>query len=108
MMNGETGPAGQGAAVALRIEGEMTIYRAAELKGVLEGALQQAVAEARGLALDLSQVTEFDSAGTQLLLLARREAQRHGQVLHLLGCSPAVHEVFELTGLAARFDGSQA
>ncbi len=108
MTIGEIGPAGQGEAVALRIEGEMTIYRAAELKDVLAGAVAQAVSEARALALDLSDVTEFDSAGVQLLLLARREVQRHGQVLRLEACSPAVREVFELTGLTARFAAEDA
>jgi len=108
MTIGEIGAARQGAPVALRIEGEMTIYRAAELKGVLDDALAAAVAGAQALILDLSQVTEFDSAGVQLLLVARREAERHGQALRLAACSPAVHEVFGLTGLAARFEGEQA
>ena len=107
MTNGEIGAASQGAPVALQIDGEMTIYRAAELKDVLYGALREAAAEARGLALDLSQVTEFDSAGIQLLLVARREAQRQGQTLHLVAPSGAVREVFALTVLAARFDGEQ-
>jgi len=107
MTNGEIGAASQGAPVALQIDGEMTIYRAAELKDVLYGALHAAVAEARALTLDLSQVTEFDSAGIQLLLVARREAERQGSALHLVATSPAVREVFALTGLAARFEGVQ-
>ena len=107
MTNGEIGAASQGGPVALQIDGEMTIYRAAELKDVLYGAVQAAVAEARALALDLSRVTEFDSAGIQLLLVARREAERQGQALRLVACSPAVREVFALTGLSARFEGEQ-
>jgi anti-sigma B factor antagonist len=107
MTNGEIGAASQGAPVALQIDGEMTIYRAAELKDVLSGAVQSAVAEARALALDLSGVTEFDSAGIQLLLVARREAERQGGALRLVALSPAVREVFALTGLSARFEGVQ-
>ncbi|GGY75780.1 STAS domain-containing protein [Pseudoduganella plicata] len=108
MTNGEIGAAGQGVPVALQIDGEMTIYRAAELKDVLYGALQAAVAGSRALALDLSGVTEFDSAGIQLLLVAQRDAERQGQVLRLVACSPAVRDVFALTGLSARFEGEQA
>ena len=107
MTNGEIGAASQGAPVALQIDGEMTIYRAAELKDLLYGVLREAAAAARGLALDLSQVTEFDSAGVQLLLIARREVERQGQALRLVAPSAAVREVFALTGLSARFEGVQ-
>ena len=64
----------QGAAACLAVEGEMTIYRAAEL----HPALRDAVRTQDAPALDLSAVTEFDSAGVQLLLVARREAGRLG------------------------------
>ncbi|WP_443094347.1 STAS domain-containing protein [Pseudoduganella chitinolytica] len=108
MTTGDIGAASQGALAALCIEGEMTIYRAAELKDVLFDALRQATADARALALDLSQVTEFDSAGVQLLLMARREAQRQGHPLQLVAHSPAVREVLNLTGLKARLQGDAA
>jgi anti-anti-sigma factor len=107
MTTGDIGVPSQGTAAALRIEGEMTIYRAAELKDALSEALRQAASEARALALDLSLVTEFDSAGVQLLLLARREAERQGQAMRLVAYSPAVHEVLELTGLASRIGHTQ-
>ena len=64
----------QGAAACLAVEGEMTIYRAAELQPVLLDAVRTHDAPA----LDLSEVTEFDCAGMQLLLVARREARRLG------------------------------
>lgn len=77
------------------IEGELTIYRAAELKPVL----LEAVRPHDTPALDLSAVTEFDSAGLQLLLMARQEAQRLGKPLQVAGASPAVREVFALLGM---------
>ena len=77
----------------LRIEGEFTIYRAMELKPVLFA--QPPVTE-----IDLSGVTEFDSSGLQLLMLAKKTAVAQGRALVLLGRSPVVVEVFELLGVA--------
>lgn len=96
------GEPGQGTAACLAVEGELTIYRAAELKP----ALLEAVRTADAPALDLSAVTEFDSAGLQLLLVARREAQRLGKPLQVAGASPAVREVFALLGID--FEGAAA
>ncbi len=86
----------QGAVACLAVEGEMTIYRAAELKP----ALLDAVRAHEAPAFDLSAVTEFDSAGLQLLLVARREAQRLGKPLCVSAASPAVRDVFALLGMA--------
>ena len=89
------GEARQEAAACLAVEGEMTIYRAAELAP----ALLETVRTHAAPALDLSAVTEFDSAGLQLLLVARQEAARLGKRLELAGASPAVREVFALLGM---------
>jgi len=88
-----------GTAAELRLDGELTIYRAAELKPVLLAA----VAEHPVLEIDLSQVAEFDSAGLQLLLLAKREALAAGRTLRLANHSPAVLDVLERFDLAAHF-----
>ncbi|WP_338521933.1 STAS domain-containing protein [Pseudomonas batumici] len=80
----------------LGIEGEMTIYTAAQLYAELAPFLERASA----LEIDLSQVTEIDGAGLQLLMLAKRETLRTGVALQLRGHSPAVLEVFELCDLA--------
>lgn len=79
----------------LGIEGEMTIYTAAQLYAELAPFL----ALASPLDIDLSQVTEIDGAGLQLLMLAKRETLRTGVALQLRGHSPAVLEVFELCDL---------
>jgi anti-sigma B factor antagonist len=80
---------------ALRVEGEMTIYRALELKDQLFP--QAAVSPAT--ALDLSAVTEIDTAGVQLLLLAQRAARAAGHELRIMAPSAAVLEVLNLMGL---------
>ena len=85
-------------APVLRLDGELSIYRAAELKPLTLGAVAAAAgaAEAR---FDLSEVTEIDTAGVQLLLLARREAAAGGLTLALCDASPAVRSAFALLEL---------
>lgn len=85
----------------LALEGELTIYRAAELKARLLEPLQDAGAVS--LDIDLSRVTELDSSGLQLLMLARRQALAQGGALRLVDHSPAVREVFDLLDLAGQF-----
>jgi anti-anti-sigma factor len=84
---------------ALHIEGEMTIYRALELRQTL----LDAVAAQPKVELDLSAVTEIDTAGLQLLMLAKRAAQAAQRELRLVGHSPAVLDVLQLFDLAAFF-----
>lgn len=88
---------------ALRIEGELTIYRAAELCDALKAALAAAPAGA-DFEVDLSAVTEMDGAGVQLLLATRKTTQAAGRALRLVAASPAVTEVLETLQLSAHFD----
>jgi anti-anti-sigma factor len=85
------------ASTPLRIEGEFTIFRAAELKPLLLN--EPAPGE-----IDLSGVSEIDTAGVQLLMLAKQAALARNSELRLTGHSPAVLEVFELLGVAAYFN----
>jgi anti-sigma B factor antagonist len=80
----------------LRIEGELTIFRALELKPVVLEAPYP-------LEIDLSGVTEMDTAGLQLLMVAKRDAVLAGREFRLVGHSPAVIEVLELLNVAAYF-----
>lgn len=82
-----------------RIEGEMTIYTAAKIKPALLSLLD-GCSEAE---LDLSQVGEIDTAGVQLLLLAKREASQAGKSLRLVGHSPAVVDCLDQCNLTALF-----
>ncbi len=84
----------------LKIEGEMTIYRAVELKQTLLDALNR---PGESNEFNLSKVTELDAAGVQLLLYAKLAAQAKNKVLRLIEHSPAVVEVFELLNLTTHF-----
>lgn len=81
----------------LRIEGELSIYRAAELKQAL-------LSEPAPREIDLSGVTDIDTAGVQLLMLAKKQAQAQQRELRLVAHSAAVSEVFELLNLGDYFD----
>jgi len=81
------------------IEGEMTIYNAMELKGALLAPFDQCA----DLEIDLAGVTEIDSAGMQLLILAKNEARARGKNVLLSGHSPAVLEVLDLCKLEGFF-----
>lgn len=83
----------------LGIEGEMTIYSAAELKGALLDGLNRC----RRLEINLSQVSEMDSAGLQLLYLVKREAAALGRQVALAAHSPATLEVLDLYSLSSHF-----
>ena len=80
---------------SLVIEGDATIYAAADLfdrvKAVLQGT--------GPISLDLADVAELDAAGVQLLLLLKREADRLGRPLRLLGASAPAREVLRLLEL---------
>ena len=84
-------------AAVLRIEGELTIFRALELKQAL-------LADPAPQEIDLSGVTEIDTAGVQLLMLAKKTALAAKRELRLVAHSPTVIEVFELLNVAAYFD----
>jgi anti-sigma B factor antagonist len=81
----------------MKVDKDMTIYTAAELKPAL---LAEATGSREPL-IDCSGVGEIDCAGLQLLLLARREAIAAGRSLRLVGDSPAVAELLTLAGYGA-------
>ncbi|AMZ69943.1 MULTISPECIES: lipid asymmetry maintenance protein MlaB [Pseudomonas] len=81
----------------VHIDGELTIYTAADLAAQW---LPQLGATPR-MALDLSQITEMDGAGLQLLLMVQREAAKAGTQLTLTGQSKAVMETLALCNLVA-------
>jgi anti-anti-sigma factor len=85
----------------LCIEGEMTIYQATELKQSLLAFLEQG----DQLEIDLSAVTEIDTAGVQLLIAAGKTAEARQKRLRLARPSAAVADVFALFCLDAGFDG---
>ncbi|SDT20672.1 STAS domain-containing protein [Pseudomonas fuscovaginae UPB0736] len=78
--------------VRVGIDGELTIYTVAELAA----ALLPQMGAAACLELDLSQVTEMDGAGLQLLAVIEREAGLAGMALSLTDKSPTVTQTLQL------------
>ena len=85
-----------------RIEGEFSIYRAAELAVAMKAALA-GVPSGGTFEVDLSDVAEMDSAGVQLLISAKRSADESGRTLRIAGASQAVAEVLRTLRLASHF-----
>ena len=97
-MNFSTSTGSEGSA-SLTVNGDLTIYHAAEIKQRLIDSVRASAV----LELDLSQVGEMDTAGFQLLALAKRESQKLGHALRIVGHSPAVREVIEFLNMVAFF-----
>lgn len=83
----------------LHIEGDMTIYTAADLKTELMAHIEKPVERE----INLSGVSEMDCAGLQLLILAKRESLRYKTPLRLSGHSRAVLEVLDMCNLTTYF-----
>ena len=88
----------------VRIDGEMTIYNAFELK---KGLIDCLSCEC-DILIDLSQVSEIDTSGMQLLLLAEREARRLNRGLRIASHSRATRSVCELYNTAHYFEDKLA
>lgn len=84
----------------LVLDGELTIYTVAETATRLRAHL----ANRRVCDLDLSEVSELDGAGLQLLLWLRESLRTRGGTLRLVAHSTVVAEVLSLLHLMALFD----
>lgn len=84
----------------VNIGGEMNIYAASELKEKFMALLD----DSRPLEINLSDVTEMDSSGVQLLMLLKKECDQKNRKLSLTHHSDAVLDVFELLRLSAYFN----
>lgn len=83
----------------LHVHGEMTIYRAPELMQEFSAAVRDCPVGA-GVCADLSKVTEFDTAGLQILLMARRMASAGGERFEVLDPSDCVAETLMLCNVS--------
>ena len=83
----------------MALSGGLAIYDVAALKP----QLIEAVSEHPDLEVDLAAIDAIDTAGVQLLMLAKTHASTLGHRLRLSGHSPAVAEIFELFRLAGYF-----
>jgi anti-sigma B factor antagonist len=94
----------EGAYIRLTVDGPMTIYEASGNKT----ELLEALADGRGLEIDLSNVDEIDTAGLQLLVLTQREGGKVGKPVRLVAQSAALLEVLNRYGLGTCFDDPTA
>jgi len=83
------------AATRVDIEGELSIFTAAALRL----RLLDAIGAGKEVEVDLSGVSEIDSAGTQLMIAAKREAVARNKSLRFTGHSEAVVDILELCDL---------
>ena len=83
----------------LAITEDLTIYQALEQKQTLLDALSST----SELELDLSQVEKMDTAGLQLLVVLKKEAQRAGKQVRIIAHSEAVCSVIDFCNMAAEF-----
>lgn len=83
----------------LVITEDLTIYHALEQKQLLLDAL----AATGELELNLAQVSEIDTAGLQLLVLLKKEAQRAGKPVRIVAHSQAVSSLIDFCNMAAEF-----
>ncbi|MDM8549210.1 STAS domain-containing protein [Desulfobacterales bacterium HSG2] len=79
----------------LKAEGAISIYEAASLREYLLSYLK----ENNELVLDLSEVSECDTAGVQLLCSARITAEQEGMVFEVTGASGPVIDAMTRAGL---------
>jgi anti-sigma B factor antagonist len=76
----------------IHIDGEMTIYAAANLKEDLFAA----IAGRQQCRVDLSNISELDMCGLQMLLMAKRICVYRNAHFSVVQASAAVREVAEL------------
>lgn len=82
----------------LHIEGEMTVSSAASVRDEILAALPSGGADE--IEIDLSGVTEIDTAGLQIMLQLKRKC---GARLRLVNHSPAVLQILDLSNLGVQF-----
>lgn len=82
----------EGAVPLVQLTSELSIYTV----GVLKAALLEASAQAERIDVDLSQVTEVDTAGLQFMLLAARFP---GKSVRFVNLSPTVQRLYDLAHL---------
>jgi len=88
----------KGAVEKLIVEGELTIYTAAEMKEKIGTLLSN-----ESIEIDLSQVGEIDTAGLQLLLLAQRECAKQEKTIVFSSPSEAVLACWNMCNLQETF-----
>ena len=81
------------------LEGELTIYEAADLKQGFEKHIDKC----KAMTVDLSNVSEMDTACFQVLLAVKRECVEQQKEFTMNSHSPAVLDVLELFNIGSYF-----
>ena len=71
--------------------------------GGLEAVLPTRTREAKAVVLSLAEVPYVSSAGLRVLLIGAKAAKAAGNKLIITGLSPAVREVFDISGFSKIF-----
>lgn len=71
--------------------------------GALEAVLPARVREQKAVILNLADVPYVSSAGLRVLLIGAKAAKAAGNRLIITGLSPAVREVFDVSGFTKIF-----
>lgn len=79
------------------LSGPITIDRVESLTEALRNRVAEPSLDS--LRLDLSKVTDVDTAGLQIFLATKRMAEQAGKTLELLAVNATVRARFRLTGL---------
>lgn len=87
------------AARKFAVEGDFTIFTAQAVKEQLIAVLEQG----REIEVDLSHVSEIDSAGLQIMIAAKCHAAARDKVIRFTGHSAAVLALFDLCDLSGYF-----
>jgi anti-sigma B factor antagonist len=80
----------------LRVRGEVNLRTAPELRELLLKSVKHSTGTVR---IDLSQVPFMDSSGVGTMVYVKRETERAGRRIVLVGLQPRVRSVFEITRL---------
>jgi len=80
----------------IAFEGDMTIYNAENFKQDLFSV----IAKKNDVNVNLTDVSEFDTAGFQVLLIGKKYADENEVELRLCEASEPVSEVFKLYGMS--------
>lgn len=81
------------------VQGDVTIYAAAELNGLLIDVLTQHTT----LHIDLSHVCEVDSAGIQVLFFIQEEAARQQKMVSYCHIPVGLVDLLQLYNLTTQF-----
>lgn len=89
-----------GSSLVLAVRGCLDTTTSPELQSVFESSLDGVT----DLCVDFTELEYISSAGFRVLLVANKKMLASGGKMSVKGVSPAVREVFDMTGFSDIFD----